>query len=90
MEEDIDYSGNDVHDIPGVETWRECSEHCVNHTGCEYWTHKEFDKDCFLKSSDSGRKSESHAVSGRKECKGDECYCCIRCHFSMARRGSKK
>ena len=85
MEEDIDYRGNDLRNsiVPNIETWRECSEHCAQRTGCEHWTHNEPNKKCHLKYSDSGRKSMLDVVSGKKGCKGKICYFFIHCHFSM-------
>merc|ERR1712061_323806 len=70
IEEDgIDYSG---HDIPGerktTANSQECADFAASITGGLYWTFNKEAKMCFVKSSNSGRRTDADAVSGNRQC----------------------
>ena len=70
IEEDgIDYNG---HDIPGerktTANSQECADFAASITGGLYWTFKKSDGKCYVKSSNSGRHPQGHAVSGNRMC----------------------
>merc|ERR1712228_533671 len=70
IEEDgIDYSG---HDIPGerktTANSQECADFAASITGGLYWTFNKKVKMCFVKSSNSGRRTDADTVSGNRMC----------------------
>ena len=75
IEEDgIDYNG---HDIPGerktTANSQECADFAASITGGLYWTFKKSDGMCYVKSSNSGRHPQGHAVSGNRQCGKKTC-----------------
>merc|ERR1719300_1788742 len=70
-EDGKNYWGNDIHHEK-VETLQACADLCSSTPGGLFWTwNKGNDKDCWVKSSDSGRIQDPAAVSGNREC-GDQ------------------
>lgn len=76
FEAHIDYKGNDIKlHIPCQDTLT-CQQYCQENPQCEYFTFKEFDKLCDLKTSSNGRRGLRDDTSGPKSCgtKPDEGY----------------
>ena len=81
-EPDIDLYGNDVNSDPndkdyGYDSGRrdsasQCQSLCQSRKDCNFFTFKKGSKECWLKTSDFGRKFESGSISGPKFC-GNEC-----------------
>ena len=46
----------------------ECAAWCYQKNNCDYWTLKESDNMCFLKSSNADRREMSQRISGSKLC----------------------
>jgi len=76
VEKDTNYAGNDIHfmmngelmdnGVMGVEGLA-CAKLCLKTDGCSFWTTAR-GSHCFLKSSDSGRRSQGNFESGNKAC----------------------
>ena len=67
IEKNIDYFGNDI--INGVtESHQECANWCLTTFNGNFWKWDPRDKRCYIKSSSSGRKHHSGAISGNREC----------------------
>jgi len=69
FEQNKDFYGNDV-GSKVVSDEYDCQKECQNHDSCNYWTwtsHGTFNV-CWMKNSDSGRKSKNGAISGPKFC----------------------
>ena len=68
-EDAIDYFG---HDIPGgkkkTANSQECADFSSSIPGGLFWTWRSDTETCFVKSSNSGRKTDGHAVSGNRKC----------------------
>ena len=45
-----------------------CAEHCASIDGGLFWTYSFTTKNCYVKSSDSGRKVQGNLVSGTRAC----------------------
>ena len=67
-EESIDYSGNFIGQKIKLESPQACAEHCVSVEGALFWTFSFATKNCYLKSSDAGRRSLGQVVSGNRAC----------------------
>ena len=72
-EEDINYNGNDIRQPIKMESLQACAEHCVSVEGGLFWTYSSSTKDCWVKSSDSGRRTQvgyqgGILVSGNRAC----------------------
>ena len=68
----FDYAGNDLFTVSAVETVQECQFHCKGNGGCKFFTYDISAKNCYLKTSDAGRKrttAQQH-ISGPKACPG--------------------
>ena len=64
IEVDIDYYGSDLsHSIE--DSWQSCAESCLEDDHCRYWT---FTGRCFRKSTASGRRPKTDAISGSQFC----------------------
>ena len=63
----IDYSGNDIEAIK-LGSQHACAEHCVSVEGALFWTYSLRTNLCYVKRSDSGRKSLGWVVSGNRAC----------------------
>ena len=63
------YHGNDILN-KRVDTLQACANLCSSTSRGRFWTwNKDGDKNCLVKTSDSGRVHHAtHAVSGNKEC----------------------
>ena len=69
FEQNKDFYGNDV-GSKVVSDEYDCQKECQNFDSCNYWTwtsHGDFNV-CWMKNSDSGRKSKNGAISGPKFC----------------------
>ena len=72
IEENTDYSGNDI--LNNGESWRimesqrACVDYCKTIAGAPFWKWDSGTKKCSIKSSSSGRTSVAGAVSGNREC----------------------
>lgn len=64
-EQNIDYYGNDVGDIQNLPSVESCCEACSQRADCSFYTFRPSDGNCWLKSSDSGRRQASDRISGR-------------------------
>lgn len=81
-EQGIDYLGNDLNinkdDIdwyngPGKRDSVEgCHLLCKRRAECMFFTYLPTQKQCFLKTSDSGRTNKAHLISGKKYCGNDD------------------
>ena len=68
-EEKIDLPGNDIGQEIKMESQQACAEHCVSVEGGLFWTYSFNTKNCYIKSSDSGRRSHTgRVVSGTRAC----------------------
>jgi len=65
MEQNLDYYGNDIL-LKRKDTKEACIDLCVSTEGGLFWTW--YNDHCWVKSSDSGRRPHSVAVSGNKQC----------------------
>ena len=64
----MNYIGNDILH-KRVDTLQACANLCSSTYGGLFWTwNKDGDKNCWVKTSDSGRVHAPHAVSGSREC----------------------
>ena len=74
FEQDTDYCGHDViNETPtNVENSLACKGLCQDNDKCSFWTHDfsggNLTQNCWLKSSNSGRRSFQDHVSGPKFC----------------------
>ena len=87
IEEDIDYSGNDIepHGYRKImESQQACADFCKTIMGGKFWSWSSGDKLCYVKSSNSGRKSVSGKVSGNRECGSGKDIQWNMCSCSMA------
>jgi len=68
-EYDVAFDGNDISMVRVIE-WGSCGQVCTLTTGCNFWTYsgKFHGNLCWLKSSDSGLKSDGGFISGAKHC----------------------
>ena len=74
FEQDTDYCGYDIINQPSTNVLSNavCQGLCQDTYECSYWTHdfsgKNLTQNCWLKSSDSGRRSLKDHASGPKFC----------------------
>jgi len=66
----IDFVGNDLSLIRGVETAVACQKRCLIRNGCEFFTFVPSNGNCFLKTSDTGSTAISDRISGPAVCYG--------------------
>jgi len=67
----IAYKGFDVVKSVNVESWSECGRFCNGlylPTECLFWSYKESERRCYMKTSDDGIVAEDGLVSGDSEC----------------------
>jgi len=69
MEENVDYSGHDLNldtgrNVDRKENAVDCRELCNSNPQCRYFTWKKHSKECWLKTSNIGRHSQSGSISG--------------------------
>ena len=67
-EEGINYAGNDIGKEIKLESYQACAEHSVSVDGGLFWTYSYTSKTCYVKNSDSGRRTHEHVVSGTQAC----------------------
>ena len=80
FETDYDYAGNDINADPNDKDYgrdagkrdspEDCQRLCQDRQDCAFFTYKERNKECWLKTSDAGRhyQERSNAISGKKYC----------------------
>ena len=70
FEEGITFYGNDVELQRNIENPKACQTLCQNNIKCMYWTYgvTKAAGNCWLKSEDSGRRSNPGLTSGPKLC----------------------
>jgi len=68
IENNIVYWGNDIANKI-VETSQACADFCASTPGGLFWTFDTKTKRCYVKSSDSGRKTRQDRISGNRKCK---------------------
>ena len=57
VERGIDYYGNNIRIIQKVTSWSQCKEICTeDEPECKYWSHDNTTSQCWLKTSNQGRK----------------------------------
>merc|ERR1712130_802515 len=69
IENNIVYWGNDIANKI-VETSQACADFCASTPGGLFWTFDTKTKRCYVKSSDSGRKTRQDRISGNRKCGG--------------------
>ena len=73
-DEDTDYLGHDIPEIMErmepykVENQQACATLTGEKEGASFWTYRDSDKKCWLKSSKAGKKEHAGLVSGNIEC----------------------
>ena len=68
IEEKTDYNGHDIKISKKKKNQEECAALSASTPGGHFWTWHKTSKTCFVKSSDSGKYTVGHAVSGNSEC----------------------
>ena len=78
LEDNIDLYGNDINSDPTDENYgsgagrrassNECQQLCRLTKRCAFFTYKLSSRLCWLKTTDSGRRSQKGAISGPKVC----------------------
>ena len=68
MENDISYWGQDIAGNWELESTQACADFCALTSNCRFWTWIPDGNNCYVKSSNSGRKERIGRVSGNKEC----------------------
>ena len=67
-EANTNFPGHDIGQPTKLENRQACAEHCASIDGGLFWTFSHDTKYCYVKSSDSGRKTETGFVSGNRAC----------------------
>ena len=74
FEQNTDFHSNVIHLGYGVDTKQnsatDCQLFCQNKEGCDFFTFNTVSKECWLKTSDVGRRVAYHHISGTKFCVG--------------------
>ena len=68
IEEKTDYNGHDVKISKKKKNQQECADFSASTPGGHFWTWNKTSKTCFVKSSNSGKNTVGHAVSGNSKC----------------------
>jgi len=63
-ESGVDYNNGYLVDIPNVGSSSSCCTLCGNYTGCNYWVYTSSTENCYLKSSNSNRETNSGTTAG--------------------------
>ena len=61
----VNYAGHDIEIVPNIQHWMDCAISCQGNIipkGCDSWTWNLSNKNCYLKSSDEGRRIDSKPV----------------------------
>ena len=74
-EVDVDYYGYDIGISPimKINSWKDCAKHCHKNNDCKFWTHQDSNNRCWLKTGNDERRILKGAISGTKNCGGNEC-----------------
>jgi len=68
QEVSVDFYGNDIRYMGGVNSPALCQLLCQDEAACLYFSWKGRDEYCFLKHSDAGRRTAPDVVSGPRAC----------------------
>ena len=72
IEDKVNYAGHVLggdNAVPTVqESQQACAEQCAATVGALFWTYNKYNKECWLKTSDSDRRLLGHVVSGSRAC----------------------
>ena len=68
IDEDTDYLGNDIGKWTKVENQQACAALTGTKEGGLFWTYRDSDKKCWIKTSKKGEKEQTGLVSGNIEC----------------------
>ena len=69
IENDFNYQGNDLGSIISVADYGRCISGCKTaYPSSAYFTYNTFNKDCWCKTSDSGRRIQTGIISGNINC----------------------
>ena len=68
MEDKVDFIGYDLEEKKDVKTKEDCCNVCARKEGCTFFSYKQHQEKCWLKTSDAGRKANDEAVSGSVDC----------------------
>lgn len=67
-EYNIDYEGQDLHNITNVANSYDCKSLCQSDFSCQYFSYSTHTKICYFKHKDTGRITKCGFISGRKQC----------------------
>ena len=70
FEMNIDFTGNDLvrNGIEGIASAELCRDECLEKASCKFFTYIKRHNECWVKTSDAGRKIAEGAVSGKVNC----------------------
>merc|ERR1711974_483267 len=69
IEEKTDYLGHDMKGSPHkAESQEACAKLTASKKGGLFWTYRDSDKKCWIKTSKKGKKANKKLVSGNREC----------------------
>ena len=68
LEIDVGLADNDIKVIHSVSSWGKCQLYCETEGPCLFWSFKNSNGNCWLKTSDAGRRSHAGTISGAKKC----------------------
>ena len=68
IDEETDYLGHDIEGGKKVKNQQACATLTGEKEGASFWTYRDSDKKCWLKSSKAGKKEHTGLVSGNIEC----------------------
>ena len=69
IEEKTDYLGHDMKGSPHkAESQEACAKLTASKKGALFWTYRDSDKKCWIKTSKKGKKANKTLVSGNREC----------------------
>ena len=70
IDEKTDYLGHDIKGLVGikVENQEACAKRTALTKGALFWTYRDSDKKCWIKTSKKGKKANKTLVSGNREC----------------------
>ena len=54
--------------VKGISSAEDCAKECRRNIRCKFFTYHKIRKDCWLKTSDSGREPARGYISGKKNC----------------------
>ena len=69
IDEETDYLGHDMKGSPhNVENEDACAHLTATKKDALFWTYRDSDKKCWIKTSKKGKKANKNLVSGNREC----------------------